>query len=170
MASSSLEPSKRGDQSKPPTVDGVAWLLGGSGNPVQRKTGWASMNWIQRAGGLSFIILFIPAVIASGGWHLFFALCSWTCLFLGYVAGSLWKLRHALHFWWSLIAATLAHACLIPLYLSLIRLNDSIHHAQGPRGVIYLTGLLLSAEVLIFLFILKRFGLWLHNRTHSVSH
>lgn len=141
-------------------------ILGETPQPTKkRKTGWASMNAIQKSGLIACVALAIPSFAYSGRLGMFFGLSCWSSLFLGYVAGSRWRVRHAVHFWWSLLVAVAAHCGVLPVYARLINLLNASPHSG--RGIIQLTGGLLAVEVIIFIVILKRAALWIHQRTHA---
>lgn len=147
-------------------VDVVREEDGGTQHKTAPKPGtWASMNYIQRGGVIGFAPCFMLSLICNGTWSLFFGLLGWTSILLGYVAGNLWKFRHAVHYWWSVAFALAAHSTLLPVYAKLVRL---IKYAPGHDGkaYMYLTFGLLIAEVLSLLFVLKHVALWLHRRTH----
>ena len=124
---------------------------------------WASTNWVQRTG----LILFFPLVLCSwifdGKAGSAFGVAAWSSIFLGYVAGNLYKYRHALHFWWSVAIASLIHASLSPLF---IRLTNGARQPHSGKGYAQLAFGVLIVEVLLLLFIVKRTAMWIHRRQH----
>jgi hypothetical protein len=128
---------------------------------------WASMNKIQRGGVIGFFPLYMLSLVCDGRYGIGFGITAWSWIFLGYVAGNLWKYRHAVHFWWSVAFAFIVHCSLIPVYVGLIPLMKSSGHSG--RSYAQLTFALVVAEILVLLFALKRFAMWLHKRIHSSS-
>lgn len=95
-----------------------------------------------------------------------FGVAVWTCLFLGYVSGSLWKVRHALHFWWSMTAAVIVHGATLPAFIYMSR---QIRDSRDGKAYIYLAAGLMSVEVIVLLFLLKHAAMWFHARSHKAS-
>ena len=124
---------------------------------------WAAMNYIQRSGVIGAVVLFAPAEFCDGKLGLFFGLLGWTSLLLGYVAGNLWRVRHALHFWWSLTFACVVHSILLPVFAYLVTQEKNIP-GQGGKLYIYLAGGIVIAETLSLIFILRHVAMWLHMR------
>ena len=124
---------------------------------------WGAMNSIQRAGVIGLLPFTILFFAYDGRLGTIFGLLGWTSLLLGYVAGSLWRVRHTLHFWWSVFFACIVHACLLPAFVYLV------NHIKGPGGklFIYLAGGLVAVETLSLIFVLKRIAMWLHRRSHG---
>jgi hypothetical protein len=136
----------------------------------KKKPGtWASMNYIQRAGVIGGCVLFLPSLSYDGRLGMYAGVAGWTILLFGYVAGSLWKVRHAVHFWWSLFFASLVHAALLPIYAYLV---DKIKNAPGHEGkaYIYLAGGLVSVEAITLIYLLKHAALWLHKQIGKKPH
>jgi len=123
---------------------------------------WGSMNSIQKGGVIGAAVLFLPMFIYKGRLGNDFGVASWSVLLFGYVAGSLWKIRHALHFWWSMLAASLIHVPLLPTYDHLV---DQIKNSPQGKGYIYLAGGLVCVETITLIYILKHAAMWLHKRT-----
>src|SRR5579871_2888932 len=79
---------------------------------------WRYMNPIQKAGVigcfslLAVSLFFFDSQSASA---VIITVCSFSFLLFGYVAGSLWKVRHALHFWYSMAFACIVHVSLLPI-------------------------------------------------------
>ena len=92
-------------------------------------------------------------------------LLSYTCLFIGYVTGSLWKVRHVLHFWWSTGVSLVAHLALCPIYIHLISLQSLAKNAAGQKLYMYLMVGLTCFEVVMCITISKRVGLWIRQRS-----
>jgi hypothetical protein len=134
--------------------------------PPQRPTGWKSMNYIQRIGCLGLFPFFMLSLIYDGRLSTIFGLMGWTSIFLGYVAGNLWKFRHAVHFWWSVAFACIVHAALLPIYATLIDKMKNAHGQSG-KGYMQLSFVLLIAEVLTLLFVLKHVAMWIHHHTRK---
>jgi hypothetical protein len=141
--------------------------------PVLKKAprpgSWASTNFIQRFGLIgSFVLYGISLFSSSSNVHvsLIIGLCGWSSLLFGYVAGSLWSVRHALNFWWSIVFACGFHACLLPVYAHLIH-SDVQPHAG--KEYMYLSVFLVIAETLFLIFLLKRTAMWIHRRTHQMT-
>jgi hypothetical protein len=133
-----------------------------------RKTGWASMNAIQKSGVIGFFVLLFGSLPFSGKTTApYMEVCAQTSLFFGWVAGSLWKVRHALHFWWSLVIATLGHLCLIPTYLRISRYYDSGHHSGREVGLVIVG--MIAAETILFVTLLKKVAMWAHGRSHQIK-
>jgi hypothetical protein len=130
---------------------------------------WASMNFIQRGGCIGFVVLFMPSLFCSGRLAVYFGVACWSVLLFGYVAGSLWKVRHASHFWWSMFVAALVHVPLLPIYTYLA---DRIKNAPGRdgRGYIYLAGGLVCVETITLIYLLKHAALWIHQRHAKAPH
>lgn len=122
---------------------------------------WGAMNSIQRAGVIGLIPFTVLFYVYDGRLGTIFGLLGWTSLLLGYVAGALWKVRHALHFWWSVFFACVIHACLLPVYAYLV--NHTKGH--GGRAYIDLAGGLVAIETLTLIFVLKKIAMWLHHRS-----
>ena len=144
-----------------------------SGNPqphqAKSKAGtWAGMNYIQRMGCLGLFPFMILSFVYDGRLGIIFGLIGWTSIFFGYVAGNLWRYRHALHFWWSVAFAAVVHVALLPIYADLVDLIKNAPHHEG-KGYMYLAFGLLITEVLTLLYALKHFGMWLHKRIHKPS-
>jgi uncharacterized membrane protein len=142
--------------------------ISGTSKPTKvGKVGtWAGMNNIQRIGVIGLFPFMILSFIYSGRLGIIFGLMGWTSIFIGYVAGNLWRFRHALHFWLSMTAACIVHIALLPVYASLI---DKMKHAHGQDGktYMYLSFLILIVEVLALQYALKNVGMWLRARTHK---
>jgi hypothetical protein len=144
-------------------VDVVRDEDGGTQRKTAPKAGtWASMNYIQRGGVIGFAPFFMLSLVCNGNWSMFFGLLGWSWILMGYVAGNLWKFRHAVHYWWSVTFASIAHAALLPVYAKLVPLVKG----RDGKGYMYLTFGLMIAEVLSLLFVLKHAALWLHRRNH----
>jgi hypothetical protein len=129
---------------------------------------WSKMNYIQRIGCLGLFPFMILSFIYSGRLGIAFGLMGWTSIFFGYVAGNLWRFRHALHFWWSVAFATVVHAALLPMYARLVDLIKNAPHHEG-KGYMYLAFGLLIVEVLTLLYALKHIGMWLRSRKHRLN-
>jgi len=127
---------------------------------------WSKMNYIQRIGVFGLFPFMILSYAYNGRAGIIFGLIGWTSIFFGYVAGNLWRFRHALHFWWSTVFAAAVHAGLLPVYARLVDLTKNAPHHEG-KGYMYLTFGLLIVEVLTLLYALKHVGMWLHARTHK---
>ena len=129
---------------------------------------WASMNYIQRGGVIGCGLLQIPSY-SKGRLGVYFGIASWSFLLFGYVAGSLWKVRHALHFWWSMFFASLVHAPLVPVYAQLVgRIRDT--PGSGGKTYIYLAAGLVCVETITLIFLLKHAALWIHQRHARAPH
>jgi len=131
----------------------------------RENTGWARMNAIQKTGAICFFVFFTLSLLVPHTLRIYFDISSQTCLFLGWVAGSLWRVRHALHFWWSLVIAVLGHIGLLSIYVRVNRYFDASYH-PGREIATVIVGMI-ALETLVFLFILKRIALWLHRRVHT---
>jgi hypothetical protein len=125
------------------------------------------MNNIQRCGVICGIVFFMPSLFCDGRLGVAFGLLAWTSFLMGYVAGGLWKVRHALHYWWSIAFAATVHVFLLPLYASLTRSMKTAPNGADGKGYMYLGFGLMIAETLALLFILKHAAMWLHLRTHA---
>jgi hypothetical protein len=127
---------------------------------------WASMNAIQRTGVIALFPCFMLSLFCNGRLSMFFGQLGWASILLGYVAGNLWRFRHAVHFWWSVAFACLVHSALLPVYATLV---GEIKNAPGHsgKGYMYLAFGLVIAETLSLLFVLKKVAIWLHTRTHK---
>lgn len=121
------------------------------------------MNYIQRSGVIGLIAFITPALICDGLLGVFFGVIGWTSLLMGYVAGNLWRVRHALHFWWSIGFACIVHSCLLPVYASLVAQMKNTR-GQGGKLFIYLAAGVVIAETLSLIFLLKKVAMWLHKR------
>ena len=128
-------------------------------NPSQ----WAKMNFLQR-GGVIFGLACMPFSYMHEPVGTFFGVASWTCLFLGYVSGAFWKVRHALHFWWSMAAAVTLHCSTLPAFIYLSR---QIRDSHNGKTYIYIAGGLMSIEVIAVIFLLKHVALWFHAKSHK---
>jgi len=131
----------------------------------KKKPGtWSSMNVIQQSGVIGGVVMFAPSMIYDGRVGVYCGVVGWSILLFGYVAGSLWKVRHALHFWWSVFVAGLIHMPLLPVYAYLV---DQMKNAPGHGGkaYIYLAGGLVSIETIALIYLLKHAAMWLHKRT-----
>ena len=145
------------------TVDVVRDEDGGAHSKSAPKPGtWASMNNIQRIGVIGMLPCYALSLVLDGRWSMFFGLLGWTSILIGYVAGNLWKFRHAVHYWWSVAFALVVHSALLPVYAKLVPLMKG----HDGKGYMYVAFGLLIAEVLSLLFVLKHAALWLHRRTH----
>jgi len=136
------------------------------GNDAPKPGTWASMNAIQKVGVIGSLLCYAPSLFCNGRLSMFFGLLGWTFLLLGYVAGNLWRFRHAVHFWWSVAFACVVHSALLPVYAVLVR---ETKNAPGRDGKLYMylaVGLVI-VETLSLLFVLKKVALWLHARTHK---
>lgn len=131
----------------------------------KRKTGWDSMNRIQKSGLVAGMIIGMLAMGVHGEIGLVAGLSGWTLLYIGYVGGGLWKFRHALHFWWSFLATSIIHFCLLPLYVKIVEM-EKLTGPAGRSSITYGFGLLI-AEVLMLLYAAKKVGLWIHRRQHA---
>jgi hypothetical protein len=129
---------------------------------------WSKMNYIQRIGCLGLFPYMILSFVYSGRLGIIFGLMGWTSIFLGYVAGNLWRFRHALHFWWSVTFACAVHTALLPVYARLVNQIKNAPHHEG-KGYMYLTFGVLIVEVLTLLYTLKNIGLWLRRRSHKLQ-
>jgi hypothetical protein len=129
---------------------------------------WASMNFIQRGGVIGCVALMIPSY-SKGPVGVYFGVASWSALLLGYVAGSLWKVRHALHFWWSLFVAGLIHTPLLPVYAYL---TAQIRDTPGHDGklYIYIAAGLVCVETITLIYLLKHAAIWFHRRHATAPH
>ena len=141
-----------------------------SGEGQHKKAGkagtWAGMNYIQRTGVIMLFPFFMLSLFCNGRLSVIFGLFGWTSIFLGYVAGYLWRYRHALHFWWSLAFACAVHGALLPVYATLTNfIKDAPGH--NGKGYMYLAFLVLIVEVLALQYALKHVGMWIHARTHK---
>jgi hypothetical protein len=121
------------------------------------------MNAIQRAGVLGLIPFMVLFYANDGRLGTIFGLLSWTSLLLGYVAGALWRVRHALHFWWSVFFACIVHASLLPVFAYLV---NGIK-GDGGKLFIYLAAGLVVVETVVLVFVIKRIAMWFHRRSHS---
>jgi hypothetical protein len=129
---------------------------------------WASMNFIQRGGVIGCGLLQIPSY-SKGRLGVYCGIASWSILLFGYVAGSLWKVRHALHFWWSLFVASLIHVPLLPVYAHLAgQIRDAPEH-EG-KAYLYLAVGLVCVETITLIYILKHAALWIHQRHAKAPH
>lgn len=135
----------------------------------QSKAGsWVSMNPIQKTGCIGFFVLLFGGLFFLGDpRQVYCEIAAQTSLFLGWVAGSLWKVRHALHFWWSLVVAIVGHICLLPTYLRVTRYFDSGHHSGREVGTVVVG--MIAVETIIFLVLLKKIAMWIHRRSHEIS-
>jgi len=142
----------------------MAEILQPTPKTAPKPGSWASTNYIQRFGIIGSLVLYAVSLFLSFSnlrLGLILGLCGWSCLLFGYVAGSLWRVRHALHFWWSLAFSAVVHACLLPVYVHLVR-NDFQPHAS--KVYFYLSAYLVVAETLFLIFLLKRVAMWIHRR------
>jgi Ni/Fe-hydrogenase subunit HybB-like protein len=129
---------------------------------------WARMNVIQKSGAIGFfVLLFVSLAFVDETYKAYVEVGAQTSIFLGWVAGSLWKVRHALHFWWSLLVATLGHLCLLSTYLRINRYFDSGHHSGREVGTV--TVGMIAAETIIFLVLLRKVAMWIHRRSSENS-
>lgn len=135
---------------------------------TQQKTNhnsWKYMNWIQRTGVISSMILYFIFLPLSDG-HAkpaaIVGVCGWSCLLFGYVAGSLWKVRHALHFWYSMAFASIVHTCLLPVYWRVTQ-GASVTNKAG-KLYMYLAVSLVCVETIFLVFVLKRVAIKLRGR------
>jgi hypothetical protein len=129
---------------------------------------WARMNVIQKAGAIGFFVLLFGGLAVVDETHqAYVEVGAQTSLFLGWVAGSLWKVRHALHFWWSLLVAILGHLCLLSTYLRISRYLDSGHHSGREVGTVIVG--MIAVETILFLVLLKKVAMWIHRRSNKNS-
>ena len=131
-------------------------------NPSQ----WSKMNFLQR-GGVICGLACMPFSYVHDPVGTYFGVASWTILFLGYVSGALWKVRHSLHFWWSLVVAAVIHCTTLPAFIYFTR---QIRDSRDGRSYIYLAGGLMSIEVIAVVFLLKHAAMWLHSRSRRLRH
>lgn len=137
-------------------------------DPQQQKpnrNSWKYMNWIQKTGVISSLSLYAISLPVSGAYAkpaVFIGVCAWSCLLFGYVAGSLWKVRHALHFWYSMAFACVVHVCLLPIYARIAR-GSSITNSAG-KLYMYLAVGLVCVETILLIVVLKRVAMKLHGR------
>ena len=139
--------------------------------PEQQKpnhNSWKYMNWIQRSGVIGAGALFVVS-LPLGNSHttpaMVVGVCAWSSLLFGYVAGSLWKVRHALHFWYSMAFACVVHVCVLPIYWRLTRGSLQLNSTGKAYG--YFCIFLVCVETIFLVFMLRRFALWLHRRQHA---
>lgn len=136
--------------------------------PDQQKSNrnsWKYMNWIQKTGVISSIVLyfiFLPLSDHNAKPAMIVGVCGWSCLLFGYVAGSLWKVRHALHFWYSMAFACIVHTCLLPIYWRITQ-GASAANSAG-KLYMYLAVLLVCAETIFLVVVLKRVAMKLHGK------
>ncbi len=128
------------------------------------------MNAIQKIGVIGSLPFVFVSWAFPGVTGDILASVGWTLIVLGYVAGNFWRYRHAMHFWWSTLAACVIHGFVLPFY---IRLTNSMQFAKGNsgRGYLQLTFLLMIVETLTLQIVLKRIAMWIHRRTttHPLS-
>ena len=134
-------------------------------HPQPNRNSWKYMNPIQRTGVIGSVALYFLA-LPLGDSHLrpaiIVGVCGWSFLLFGYVAGSLWKVRHALHFWYSMAFACVVHACLLPIYSRLAK--GTLLLSSAGKAYIYLSGFLVCAETIFLIFVLKRIAMRLHGK------
>jgi len=130
---------------------------------------WASMNAIQKAGLLGSAPFIFCSWIYDGKIGEVLTIVGWTTIVMGYVAGNFWRYRHALHFWWSTVAAGAIHVFTLPIYL---RFSRGMKFAHGSSGKSYLnlTFLLMIIEVLALQILLKRLAMLIYRRTRIHIH
>ena len=126
---------------------------------------WAKMNFLQRGGVISGVAC-MPFSYMHDPIGTCFGVASWTCLFIGYVSGAFWKVRHALHFWWSMAIAVVLHCATLPAFAYLTR---QIRDSSSGKAYIYVAAALMSVEVIVSIFLLKHAAMWLHARAHKLS-
>jgi hypothetical protein len=120
------------------------------------------MNRIQKTGVIIGLIL-MPFGFMSGAIGDLFGFLSFTTFFIGYVAGSLWRIRHVLRFWWSTTIALVVHCCLYPIY---VRLMEAMRNTpkQGGKLYMYMMFGLMITEVLISISVSKKLASRMRRR------
>ena len=122
----------------------------------QLMDSWNGMNMIQRTGvGGGILLFFFSIFIDSTKTQVIVQVCACSSGVLGLMASALWKARHALRFWPSMIAACVLHVFLLPIYIWLISM------LMRPIGKLIgvLALLLITAERFFFVWLIKRIAL-----------
>ena len=134
----------------------------------KKPSSWAQMNAIQKTGAICFVVLLLGSLaFVDDPRQAYVEVGAQTSLFLGWVAGSLWKVRHALHFWWSMLIAILGHLCLLSTYFRISRYFESGHHSGREVGTVIVG--MIAAETIVFLFLLRKVAMWIHRRARENS-
>lgn len=135
----------------------------------KNKSWWAKMSLIERSGFVAFVASLIPFYTYSGRLGVYCGVAGWSLWLSSFVAGSLWRVRHAVHFWWSLVFAGLVHASLLPTYAYLVE-RIKLNPGHEGKVFIYFAGGVMLAEMFTLLFLLKRAAMWVHTRHAKTPH
>ena len=120
---------------------------------------------LQTAGVLALLVCYALALFLHGTLGTIFAIVCFGGVYIACIASYLWRYRHVLHFWWSLLFACVVHACCMPVYISLTVALRHAHYRQG-RYLQYIGIGILMVEGVGVISVIRWIAMRVYKRKH----